>query len=207
MENQHTLTLIKRMRALAETGLIYGENDFDKERYEELYQISMKLLSEVSGKSLTQLTHFLTPAKDYPTPKVDVRGLILNQAQEILLVKEQTDGRWSLPGGWGDIGFSPSEVVEKEVFEETGLEAKATQLLAVYDKRCHPHPPQPYYVYKIVFACHVVGGSLKSGFDMDGVGYFKVDELPPLSEDRILEHQVKELFAQVLQKQPKAIFD
>jgi ADP-ribose pyrophosphatase YjhB (NUDIX family) len=107
------------------------------------------------------------------------------------MAQESADNRWSLPGGWADIGHTPSQVIEREVFEETGMQVKAERLLAVFDKKCHPHPPEPHYAYKFVFGCSLKGGELKNGFDMLDVGFFALDHLPPLSEVRILESQIR----------------
>ena len=207
MEEINTLELIKRVKALADTGLLYAESEYDRERYEELAAISIKLLSATSGQPLLVLRDFFMPTKDYPTPKVDVRGLILNEAQEVLLVKESLDGKWSLPGGWAEVGFTPSEVIRKEIKEETGLEVTVSRLLAVYDKKCHPHPPQPLYVYKLVFLCEAVTGSINPGFDIEDARYFATEHLPELSEERILASQIEQVHQLALQVGSNGHFD
>ena len=103
MNKDDQLELIKRIKSLSDTGLIYAQNDYEKERFEELRSLSIKLLSIVSNEPFSALNDFFMPNIDYPTPKVDIRGLVLNEAKEILLVKEKLDGKWALPGGWGDI--------------------------------------------------------------------------------------------------------
>ena len=207
MNEASALELVKRVKALADTGLLYADNEYDKERYEELASISLKLLSTTSGEPLPVLRDFFMPVKDYPTPKVDIRALILNEAREVLLVKESLDGKWSLPGGWGEVGFSPSEVIRKEIKEETGLDATVARLLAVYDKKCHPHPPQPLYVYKLVFLCEAVAGSLSPGFDILDVRYFALEQLPELSEERILKAQIEQIHQLALQAGSSVHFD
>lgn len=207
MPENDSLQLIKRIKSLADTGLVYVEDDYDKDRYEEIREISLQLLETVSGQPLQALGDFFMPVKDYPTVKVDVRGFILNYAHEILMVKESIDGKWTIPGGWADIGYSPSEVAIKEVKEETGLKAEVVRLLAIYDKKCHPHPPEPYYIYKLMFLCKVVGGELNHGFDMQGVGYFPLDRLPELSKDRILKSQLEQLYAMALENENEVYYD
>jgi len=207
MEATRQLELIKRIKALADTGLVYAKDEYDKERYEELHEMSLKLLSHVSKQPLAVLENFFMPVEDYPTPKVDVRGLVLNNSNEILMVKERMDGKWTIPGGWADIGYSLSEVVLKEIEEETGLKAQVVRLLAIYDKRCHPHPPQPFYVYKLNFLCRIVGGQLNPSFDVEDVGYFPIDKLPELSQDRVLESQLKHLFKMVTEDDENVYFD
>lgn len=194
MQSKKQLELVKRLKAIADTGLVYVQNDYDRERYIELRQISIKLMSEIANHPLEALQNFFLPEKDYPTVKVDVRGLVLNEFDEILMAKESIDGKWTIPGGWADVGDSPSEAVRREIKEETGLETEVVRLLAIYDKRCHPHPPQPFYIYKIMFLCKMTGGDLKHGFDMEGAAFFSLDNLPELSTDRILESQLKQLF-------------
>jgi len=207
MKKNDQLELIKRIKSLSDTGLVYAQNGYEKERYEELRSISLKLLGIVSNEPLSALNDFFMPTKDYPTPKVDIRGLALNKAKEILLVKEKSDGKWSLPGGWGDIGFSPLEVIKKEILEETGLPSRVIRFLAIYDKKCHPHPPQPFYVYKLVFLCEILPGEINTGFDIEGARYFNIKSLPELSEDRILRSQIDQLYQMTVNGDQTVYFD
>ncbi len=194
MEENQPLELIKRIKSLSDTGLVYAEDEYHRERYEELREIGLLLLSEVSERPLSALRDFFMPAVDYPTPKVDVRGLVLNGKNEILMTQELEDGNWTIPGGWADIGYTPTEMIVREIEEETGLKTSVVRLLAVYDKKCHPHPPQPFYIYKLNFLCKIEGGNLKPGFDMKDAAFFPIDKLPELSQDRILETQIKQLY-------------
>ena len=146
-------------------------------------------------------------AKDYPTAKVDIRGLLLSKDKKIVMSKESADGKWSLPGGWADVGQSPKEVVVKEFKEETGLDVVPKVLLAIFDKKMHAHPPQPFYVYKMVFYCEAISFEIKKGFDVLDVQYFDVENLPPLSEDRMLKSQIKLLYEKVISSDFNAYFD
>ena len=207
MKKDDQLELIKRIKSLSDTGLVYAQNGYETERYEELRSISLKLLGIVSNEPLSALNDFFIPPNDYPTPKVDIRGLALNNTKEILLVKEKTDGKWSLPGGWGDIGFTPAEVIKKEIFEETGLPSRVIRFLAIYDKKCHPHPPQPFYVYKLVFLCEILPGEINTGFDIEEARYFDIKRLPELSEDRILKSQIEQLYQMAVNGDQTVYFD
>jgi ADP-ribose pyrophosphatase YjhB (NUDIX family) len=102
------------------------------------------------------------------------------------------------PGGWADVGYSPKETVVKEFKEETGLDVIPKALLAVFDKRLHAHPPQPFYVYKMVFYCEPVSFTFSKGFDVLDVQYFAIDNLPELSADRILKSQIELVYKKVL---------
>jgi ADP-ribose pyrophosphatase YjhB (NUDIX family) len=207
MLNAKFLNEIKRLKAVADTGLLYCKNEYDKERYLELEEISFRLLHEFSSASIEDLKFMLPSVKDYPTAKVDIRGLAVSEDNRILLVKESIDGRWSLPGGWADVGHSPKETIIKEFKEETGLDVLPERLLAVFDKKMHPHPPQPFYVYKMVFYCKPVSSEIIKGFDVLDVNYFDVDHLPELSEDRILKSQIQLLAAKVFENDPEVYVD
>jgi ADP-ribose pyrophosphatase YjhB (NUDIX family) len=198
---------IKRLKAIADIGLLYCKNEYDKERYLELQEISFTLLQKISGHPVEALQESFPVVSDYPTAKVDIRGLVLSSDKKILLAKESADGKWSLPGGWADIGYSPKETVIKEVKEETGLDVSPKALLAVFDKRFHAHPPQPFYVYKMVFYCELVSSEIKKGFDVLEVQYFDADNLPELSEDRILKSQIDLLYRKVIASDFQTYFD
>ena len=198
---------IKRLKTIADIGLLYANNDYDKERYLELQELSFRLLHKVSGHDKMALAETFPPVKDYPTAKVDTRALILSEDKKILLVKEQSDGCWALPGGWAEIGFSPSETIIKECKEETGLDVEPQKLLAVFDKRKHPHPPESLYVYKLVFYCTALSTELNKGFDVLDVDYFAIDNLPPLSEMRILKSQIELVYEKVIEGDNEVYFD
>lgn len=198
MMSNATIQLINRLKAIANMGLLYATNEYDKERYLELESISLQLLEQASGIHSGMLKEYFSPVKDYPTAKVDIRALILSTDKKILLVQEQADGKWSLPGGWADIGFSPTETVIKECKEETGLDVEVQQLVAVFDKKMHAHPPQNVYVYKMIFHCTAITETINTGFDVLNAQYFNMNELPPLSEDRILASQIQLVYDKIL---------
>jgi ADP-ribose pyrophosphatase YjhB (NUDIX family) len=200
---------IKRIKSIADIGLLYAKDPYDRERYEELNDISLSLMSRLTDTPLSKLTDFYLENSDYPTPKVDIRAFVINENDEILLARESADGCWSLPGGWADIGLSPREVAVKEVFEETGLRVETKHLMAIFDKKCHPHPPQASYVYKIVIFCKLTDYPQmpQKGFDILDVGYFSIHNLPPLSTPRILESQIFLLYHQYKSIEPEPYFD
>jgi len=205
--NDKLLNNINRLKAIADMGLLYASNDYDKERYVELREISFQLLSSISWHPIDDLKESFPLAKDYPTAKVDIRGMVLSPNKKILLVKESLDGKWALPGGWADIGYSPKEVIIKECKEETGLNVIPQRLLAVFDKKMHAHPSQAFYVYKMVFYCEVISSQINKGFDVLDVQYFGIDNLPPLSEDRILKSQIELLYKKVLSSDSETYVD
>tara|TARA_R110002020_G_scaffold111839_2_gene257829 strand:+ start:634 stop:1275 length:642 start_codon:yes stop_codon:yes gene_type:complete len=204
--NIELLRLSQQIKSLADTGLVYQKNGYDAERYEQLKDIAIQMQSLLSDVDIQKLKNFYLPEKDYPTPKVDVRAFVLNAQNEILMVKESVDSKWTLPGGWADIGLTPAESIIKEVEEETGYQVKPIKLLAVYDKKCYPHPPQSHYVYKLIFLCKMLSGEVDPNFDIQGVQWFSISKLPELSTDRILKNQIEHLY-ELTQKDLPTFFD
>lgn len=175
-----------RMKALAQTGINFGNSEYDLERYREMVSLVDEMLAEVTDWPLEKVKVIHQGDVSYITPKVDVRVLVF-EGEKILLIKEKADGLWALPGGWADVGFSPSEVAVKEVKEETGLEVRINRLLAVFDnyRAAHGHPPSPFHVYKLFFYAEVIGGRTSNhGHETLEIGYFALTNLPPLSEER-----------------------
>jgi len=194
MSSTNLLNIAKRLKTMSHLGLTYANNEYDADRYKELEQISLELMNMVTEHPLEILTTYFHQKKEYITPKVDIRAVIFNNENEILLVKEKSDGRWSLPGGWADIGLSPADVAVKEALEETGFTVKPVKLLAVMDKRCHTHPPELDYVYKIFIHCRIIHGEYHPAFDILEVGFFARNAIPPLSLDRVLPAQIDLMF-------------
>jgi ADP-ribose pyrophosphatase YjhB (NUDIX family) len=189
-KGKELIILAQRIRALSQTGLSYSSNGYEIDRCEELIEISNRITSVVTGLDEKEIDACYRPAKEYVTPKVDVRAVVFSERGEILLVREKADGRWALPGGWADVGYTPKEVAVKETKEETGLDVCAKRLLAVMDKRCHPHPASSFYIYKLFILCEITGGVFTETFDILDKGFFALDNLPPLSLDRILPEQI-----------------
>jgi ADP-ribose pyrophosphatase YjhB (NUDIX family) len=124
---------------------------------------------------------------------VDVRAVVFQESR-ILLVKEPGDAGWSLPGGWADVGESPSEAAARETLEESGYQVRPIRLLAAYDRDRHGHPPIPFHVYKLVYLCEILEGVPSSDLDSDGARFFGEGELPELSVTRVTRAQILRFF-------------
>lgn len=187
------LEIAKRLEAIAQTGLTYTQNEYDKERYEEIRKISHTIFHHYTDAPIEKINDLFAREKGYPTPKMDVRGVVFRE-DSILLVREKLDNLWALPGGWADIGLTPHEVVIKEVKEESGLTVKPVRLLAVLDKKMHNHPPSPLHVYKMFILCQIVNGELSTGLETLEVGFFDINNLPDLSTERNTTEQLKMVY-------------
>jgi ADP-ribose pyrophosphatase YjhB (NUDIX family) len=187
------LDMAKRLQAVAQAGLTYCDNKYDIDRYHQIRLLSLEIMQDFTGQEMKKLMNGFAADKGYPTPKVDVRGVVF-RGDTILLVRETIDGNWSVPGGWADVGLTPNEVAVKEVFEESGLVVSPVRLMAVLDKKCHNHPPDMYHIYKIFILCKEVGGMLQQGMETSETGFFGLHELPPLSSPRITQEQIALLY-------------
>ena len=196
MSEQRLLELVQRLAALSQTGLAFAKSPFDVQRYEEVGEIAAELASHGEPDALRVAAIFRSD-DGYVTPKMIVRSAVFSLDDgdpQILMVKETADGRWTLPGGWIDLGESPAYAAEREVLEETGMKVTAEKLAAVFDKRRHDHPPAPHHAYLLFFLCLLEGGSLTPSIETSEVGWFPSDRLPELSTGRATEKQIKRMF-------------
>ena len=187
------LDLIRKIQALAQTGLHYARDPFDRERYEELTEIVSRLIESHGSDPAPKIASLLAAERGYATPKVDVRGLVFRN-DRVLLVRERSDGCWTVPGGWADVNLSPAACVEKEVREESGFTVRATKLLAVHDRLKHDHPPEFFHSYKLFFRCEITGGEARPSVETSEVGFYGLEDLPSLSTPRITLEQLKRMF-------------
>lgn len=208
MAENSLIDFIELILSTAQTGLTFSKDRFDIERFEILRDTAARFLANHAGIETDAVKEWISMDKGYPTPKLDVRAFILNDQSQVLLVKETSDGRWTLPGGWVDIGESASTAAAREVFEETGLVCKPTRLLALFDKHKHPHPPQLPHAYKAFFLCVVEGGSLiRETSETSDAQYFSPYELPELSKHRVVQSQIETLFAHIQSNSRECLFD
>ena len=184
---------VRRVQAIAQNGLTYTEGPFDRERYQELQRVGAEMLAALGGGEPDAVHALFAREAGYATPKVDVRGVVFREGR-ILLVRETSDGLWTLPGGWADVGETPAEAVVKEIREESGYQARAVRLLAVYDRDRHDVPPLPWAVYKLFVRCEITGGEAAHSIETDGIGWYEEDRIPPLSTGRVTPAQIRRMF-------------
>lgn len=187
------LLIAKEIQSIAQAGLTYCENKYDIDRYQQLRALSVKILAEHTDTSSEKIIDLFASEEGYQTPKVDIRAVIFRDGK-ILMVKESTDGKWTLPGGWADVNYSPFEIAAKETSEEAGINVKPVRLLAVFDKMKHPHPPDAYHVYKLFILCEDSGEEAKPGMETTDVAWVDRNNIPPLSELRIIKEQIQYMF-------------
>jgi ADP-ribose pyrophosphatase YjhB (NUDIX family) len=187
------LSVVRELMGIAQTGLAFTSDRFDRERYMRLQALAAELLAVQTGIPAAQVLSLFTGDSGYATPKIGVRGAVFD-GNRILMVKETSDGRWSLPGGWCDLNQTAAECTEREILEESGLIAKAVKLAGVYDYRFHNYPAHAHHHYILFFVCELVGGEMATSNETDAVGWFGENELPDMSTSRATPAQVHAMF-------------
>ena len=205
MQNPCWLDWIIELQSLAQAGLAYSHDPYDRERFTRIREISAEMMSALSDIPVETVRGLFCNETGYQTPKLDTRAAIFEDGK-ILLVQEN-DGRWSLPGGWCDVNVSIGENAVKEVKEESGLEVIPVGIIAVQDRNKHNFPPYAYGVCKIFVRCKVVGGAFEENSETIGFRYFARDELPELAEEKNTREQVELCFAAYADENWKTVFD
>lgn len=195
---EHLRRIAVELAAMAQTGTAFAQDHYDTERYARLAELSASLLGLLTDVPAAEISSIMSVDGGYATPHVDVRGALFD-GDRVLLVREASDGRWTLPGGWADVLDTPTSAVEREFAEEAGLAVRATRVAAVYDGNVsngHLGSGPPFHVWKLFFLCERRDDTEpEAGLDGEttDVGFFALDELPPLSTRRVSEAQLARL--------------
>ena len=202
------LTWAKQLQAIASTGVHFADDPYDRERYEEVAHIAQQMLSALGNVPIEKIEGLVTDfAKGYATPRIDVRGAVI-QDDRILLVREKADGLWSLPGGYADVGLSAAENVAKEISEEANIQVAVKSLYSVRHKAKHPYTEDPRDFYKFFFLCEQTDDADPTpGLETGNVGFFNQYELPALSQGRVIHQAIAAAFHASRQSTPPALFD
>jgi len=204
-KNEQWLQWAIELQSLAQAGLTYGKDVYDKERYERIREISAEIVSHMSDIPLRAVKDIFCNESGYQTPKLDTRASIFENGK-ILLVREN-DGKWSLPGGWCDVNVSIGENTVKEVKEESGLDVVADRIIAVQDRAKHNLPVYAYGICKVFVQCSVIGGQFEQNIETTEYGYFEEDNLPELATEKNNEEQIKMCFDAYHTDEWKTLFD
>lgn len=205
-DDRSVLTWARKVQAIAQNGLLFSQDIFDRERFTQLQDLANSIISAELDIPLGKAKAFWDKEEGYATPKVDVRGGVFD-GDRVLLVRERSDGGWTLPGGWVDVNDAPSDAVAREIFEESGYRAKPTKLAMLLDKNRHPHPPSIHHIYKLFFLCDLTGGTATLSSETDGVDFFPINALPPLSVGRTLSSQIERLYQHQMNRDLPTDFD
>jgi ADP-ribose pyrophosphatase YjhB (NUDIX family) len=199
------LAWAQEIQSIAQAGLEYTRDPFDRERFERLRNLSVQIVSEYTGISDEKVRDLFAGETGYQTPKVDVRAVVHKEGK-LLFVKE-LDNKWALPGGWAEPNLSLRENVSREVLEEAGVSVEPLRVLAILDRNKHTEDTYPYSVYKIFVQCRYLDGQFESNIETSDAGFFARDNIPELSIIRNTARQIDLCFESISGGSHEAIFD
>jgi ADP-ribose pyrophosphatase YjhB (NUDIX family) len=202
----HWLTIAKKINSIAQSGLTFTKDKFDKERYTELLDLSICILNNITEIDTKKLEFVFNRDIGYQTPKVGVRAVVFSN-NKLLLVKEKMDNKWCLPGGYADTGLTPSQTAVKEVKEESGFDVKPVRLLGLIDYNKHQKRQFPFDIYQIFMECEIIGGKAQTSIETSDVEFFDIDNLPELSVRRVTKEQVLKMYELHMNKELEPVFD
>ncbi len=200
------LAWAREIQALSQTGLTYSLNEYEVQRYRRLSEIAAEIVREHTRLEPQPVLDGFLSQLGYATPKVDVRGAVVRD-NTILLVQERNDGRWAMPGGWAEVGERPSEMVVREVWEESGFRVVPRKVIGVFDANRDGRPLEFYHAYKVVFLCDIIGGQACPSHETLAVEFFPFDDLPPLSSNRTHDRHLAEVLAHLRDPNRPTAFD
>jgi ADP-ribose pyrophosphatase YjhB (NUDIX family) len=196
----------REIQAIAQTGSHYAENIYQLQRYQRLMEIAAEIVDNYSESNSSEIRLAFNTPEGYATPKVDVRGAVFIHNQ-LLLVREKADGGWTLPGGWADVGESPAQAAEREVWEETGFRVEAKKVIGIYDAN-RLGKLEFFHAYKIVFLCELISGNPTPSNETTEVAFFSKDEIPGnLSGERTKPRLLQDVFTNLDDPNHPTLFD
>ena len=197
MSDPAWLVWAREIQAIAQTGLGFSKDPYDRERYQALRRLSARIMADHTGAEPTRIEGLFAAEQGYATPKVGVRGAVFDADGRILMVRETVDEhRWTLPGGWADVNQTPAQSVTREVFEESGYHVRAVKLAAVWDRARQAQPPTPFSVVRLFFICALEGGAPATSLETSEVGWFAASDIPAdLSTRRTSAWHIARMFA------------
>lgn len=196
---------VMELQSLAQAGLFYGKDVFDRERYTRIREISAEMLAHMTDLPVETVTGIFCNEVGYQTPKLDTRAAVFQEGK-ILLVKERS-GKWALPGGWCDVGLSVGENTCKEVKEEAGLDVVPEKVIAVQDRAKHNKPDYAYSICKVFVQCRLIGGAFTENSETTEAKYFAPEELPELAGEKNTAEQVRLCFEAYRDENWKTLLD
>lgn len=198
------IKLAMELQSIAQNGLTYTKDQFDKERFERVREISAQVMAMKTDFSIEKVKDVFCNETGYQTPKIETRAAMFSK-NKILLVKEQE--KWSLPGGWVDYDETIASSTIKEVKEETGLDIIPSRVIAIQDRNKHNSPKFAYGICKVFMLCSIIGGSFQPNNETTESGFFSLEELPNLDENKTVYNQVEMCFEAFNSKKWEVIFD
>jgi ADP-ribose pyrophosphatase YjhB (NUDIX family) len=206
LENSKFLEWAREIQALAQTECHYARDEYQRDRCRRLMEIAAEMISDKTGVEFHAVSNAFTSQVGYATPKIDVRAAVF-KGGKLLLVRERLDGGWTMPGGWADVGDSPSKAAERETWEEAGFHVKAGKIVGVYDAN-RVNPLEIFHAFKIVFLCNILDGEARPSRETSEVAFFAEDSIPAqFSGERTTARHIRDVFAALRDPGIPTVFD
>lgn len=199
------LAWLQEAQSIAQAGLAYPGDRFDKERFARLRELCAEAMATATHLPLGTVRDLFCSETGFQTPKLDTRAFVL-RAGKVLLVRE-SNGLWTLPGGWCEVGLSPAENTAKETLEEAGARVAVRRLLLVHTYARHNAPPMAYSVLKLFFLCDWEGGAFAPNSETTAAAWFTPEALPPLCSRRSTAEQLAACFQLAADASAPTVFD
>lgn len=200
------LEWVVQIQSIAQAGLTFAENQYDIDRYQQLRNLTVEILHVYTEVSHDKIRDLFANETGYQTPKVDVRAAVIRD-DSILLVKEKIDGKWSMPGGWADVNSSVGDSAVRECREEAGATVVPRRIVALQHLNRHNSHPYPYTIYKVLVDCELTGIEFVKNTETLDSRFFRISELPGLSEERTSKEQIELCFEAHKHKLFETLFD
>ena len=192
-EQEQWLKWARELQALAQSALYWCKDPYDIERFQRIRDISAEIMTAKTGLELESVKALFCNETGYQTPKIDTRAAII-RGGKILLVQEK-NGKWAMPGGWCDIDQTPAANTVKEAREEAGMDVRVLRLVSAEDQDIHNFPPNAYKIIKLMFLCEPLGGAFVPNTETIASGWFAEDALPePMTNEKCTAEQVRLCF-------------
>ncbi len=193
------------LQFIGQAGITYSRDSFDKERFERIRELSGEIMERYTDLGKEKVTDLFCSETGFQTPKMDTRAAIIED-DRILLVHER-DGCYSLPGGWVDVNQSVGDNIVKETMEEAGLQVVPVKLVMLQDRNRHNLPVYAYGICKVFMLCQVVEGEFVKNIETSSSGWFALEELPKLAEEKNTREQIEMCFEAYYRENWQAIVD
>jgi ADP-ribose pyrophosphatase YjhB (NUDIX family) len=204
--NYKWLQWASQLQSVAQAGLAFCENDYDRDRYEKIREITVDILHEYTDIDHKEIRELFASETGYQTPKVDIRAVVFKD-DKILLIKEKVDGAWAMPGGWADVNTSVSESAVRECREEAGALVTPKRVIAIQLANRHSDTIYPFTIYKVFVECKLIESAFSENLETLESGFFELSSLPPLSTERNTREQIELCFEAKKHTLFETIFD
>lgn len=196
----------RELQFLSQSALAYCKDVYDIERFQRIREISAEMVSHLTDTPIDTVKGLFASDEGYQTPKLDTRAAVIRDGK-ILLVQER-DGRWALPGGWVDYDLTIRTNAVKEVFEEAGMAVRPLRVIALMDHNRHNSPPSIHNICSAFVLCEYLSGDFVPNVETVGCGFFAPGELPsPLAENKTNASQIEMCFRAAEDPNWQVVFD